>query len=196
MRHRPCSHLGARLAVSFLFLLPKRGVRNDRAKSRARGARICWMRAPRMPSLWQRHTGDPRAFRAHGEAQLECRKTTQAGPASEAVFACVPHADGLFGLLDVPGMATYASVPPFVRAVARTCTRAVRPCYRRLPCPLWEGRALPRATGPGIVADLRIPLPRLEDDRGAPLNGAGWRDDIYPTANVKNKRRTFTNYFF
>ena len=130
--------------------------------------------------------GGPARLWAHGEAQLKCRKTTQAGPASDAVFACVPHADGLFGLLDVPGMATYASVPPFVRAVARTCTRAVRPCYRRLPRPLWKERTLPCATEPDIVADLRIPLPRLEDDRNAPLGGAGWTIK-YSYLGIKSK---------
>jgi hypothetical protein len=33
------------------------------AKGRARGARMVCMRAPRMTSFWQRHTGDPRAVR-------------------------------------------------------------------------------------------------------------------------------------
>ena len=62
---------------------------------------------------------------------------TEPGPRKQP-FACVPHADGFVGLLDVPGLATYASFPPFVRAVARTCTRAVRPLHRRLPRPLWR----------------------------------------------------------
>ena len=33
------------------------------AKGRARGARMVCMRAPRMTSFWQRHTGDPRTVR-------------------------------------------------------------------------------------------------------------------------------------
>jgi hypothetical protein len=69
----------------------------------------------------------------HGEAQLNVEKPLSR-TASEAVFTCVPHANGFYGLLDVPGMAAYASVPPFVRAVARTCTRAVRLSHRCL-CP-------------------------------------------------------------
>ena len=48
------------------------------------------------------------------------------------IFACVPHANGLCGLLHVPGVVTGADAPLFVRAVARTCTWTVRPCCRRL----------------------------------------------------------------
>ena len=52
---------GPRARRSFLFLLPRRGVRNDRAFHRARGARMCWMRASRMP--FARHTGSGPAHR-------------------------------------------------------------------------------------------------------------------------------------
>ena len=63
------------------------------------------------------------------------------------LHACAPHAVGLCGLLHVPGMATCAGVPPFERAVARTCTWAVRPFHRCL-CPARRlGTAVPEAFG-------------------------------------------------
>src|SRR4029453_11688930 len=67
---------------------------------------------------------------------------------------------------------------PFVRAVARTCTWTVRPSRRRLS-PHRSGTRSPLlGTRSGIVAAIRIPLPRHEDDRDAPLTGAGWQIDI------------------
>ena len=72
-------------------------------------------------------------------------------------FACVPHTDGFVGLLDVPGMAACASVPPFVRAVARTCTRAVRALCRGLPERL-SGKRPSRHPRPSKFADLRVPF--------------------------------------
>src|SRR5688572_24913227 len=64
-------------------------------------------------------------------------------------------------------------------------------------CPVGlQDRRPSRRPRPGIVADLRIPLSRLEDHRDAPLGGAKCRHDIYPTANVKNKIGTLANYFF
>jgi hypothetical protein len=60
VRHRPCSHLGAGLAVLVRFLLPIGACGNDRAKSRARGARTFWMRAPRMTSSQTPHGGPAR----------------------------------------------------------------------------------------------------------------------------------------
>ena len=58
---------------SFLFLFPRRGVRNDRAFHRARGARMCW------------HTGSPHAaFAAHGQWPSPTPKIVELNRASEA----------------------------------------------------------------------------------------------------------------
>jgi hypothetical protein len=90
---------------------------------------------PRPPAS---QAGIPQAIRkstAHGRwPGFNEREVVQAEPGPRTQpFACVPHADGFVGLLDVPGMATCAGVPPFVRAVARTCTRAVRSLCRGPP---------------------------------------------------------------
>jgi hypothetical protein len=60
VHHRPCSHLGAGLAVLFSVPSPHRGVRNDWANDRARGARMFCMRAPRMTSLQTPYGGPAR----------------------------------------------------------------------------------------------------------------------------------------
>ena len=103
---------GSRARRSSCSFSPRRGVRNDRAFHRARGAmcRSTWLRV------------------------LESTRQTQP---RKQLYACVPHANGLCGLLHVPGVVTGADAPPFVRAVARTCTWTVRPSCRRLsPEPL------------------------------------------------------------
>ena len=78
-------------------------------------------------------------------------------------------------MLHVPGVVTGADAPPFVRAVARTCTWTVRPCCRRLSLSAFRDLRSSLRPRSGIVAAIRIPLPRIEDDRDAPLTGAGWR---------------------
>ena len=72
--------------------------------------------------------------------------------------ACVPHADGLCGLLHCPRGVTCADADPFVRAVARTCTWTVRPCCRRLPPSASTVVSGPTRPGRGSVAATRIPL--------------------------------------
>ena len=128
-RHRPvfCPAPGlAGRPVPF----PRRGVRNDRAFHRARGA-MC--------------------REAHGNRVL--RSTRQTQPRKQQ-YACVPHANGLCGLLHVPGVVTGADAPPFVRAVARTCTWTVRPFCRRLSLKprAKDQRSRKRLQGSGIVA--------------------------------------------
>jgi hypothetical protein len=144
----PCS-LRPQGEPVFLFLAsPKGACRTLRQKAASAAAR-----EPGEHPARRLKVNDTRAV-----AQLNERgRCTEPGPRKQP-FACVPHTDGFVGLLDVPGMAVSASVPPFVRAVARTCTRAVRPLHRRLPRPLWKERTFPRAPLPGIVADLRAPF--------------------------------------
>ena len=92
-----------------------------------------------------------------------------------SAYACVPHANGFRGLLHVPGGVASAFAFPFVRAVARTCTWAVRPCCRRLSLlPLSGGALLTASQGSGIVAATASRYPRRKDDRDAPRKGAGW----------------------
>jgi hypothetical protein len=67
-------------------------------------------------------------LKAHGSV---CESTRQTQP-RKRLNARVPHANGLCGLLHVPGVVACADAPPFVRAVARTCTWTVRPSRRRL----------------------------------------------------------------
>ena len=55
-----------------MFLFPHKGVRNDRAKSRARGARMFWIRASRMPIV------------AHGQWPSPTPKIVELNRASEA----------------------------------------------------------------------------------------------------------------
>ena len=70
--------------IPCLLCLPclRRGVRNDWAKSRARGARMVLMRASHVP-VSRRHTGGGPAHRR--------RAVSRTGPQKQ-VFACVPHA--------------------------------------------------------------------------------------------------------
>jgi len=65
MRHRPSFHSGSGFAGRPVPHFPRRGVRNDRAFHRARGARMCW------------HTGIPHAVgtRAVVQPDAEERRT-------------------------------------------------------------------------------------------------------------------------
>jgi hypothetical protein len=95
MRHRPSCRPARAAGRFFSCRLPqtlKEGVRNDRAFHRARGARMVWMRAARMPLA--RHTGG-------GPASAAKIAKSRTGPRKQIV-ACVPHANGLCGLLHVP----------------------------------------------------------------------------------------------
>ena len=140
---------GSRARRSSLFLFPRRGVRNDRAFHRARGA-MC-------RSTWRR--------------VLESTRQTQ--PRKQR-YACVPHANGLCGLLHVPGVVTGADAPPFVRAVARTCTWTVRPSCRRLSPSAFRVSDPHCVQGSGIVAAIRIPL-RVSKTIATRPFGTGWR---------------------
>ena len=109
----------------------------------------------------------PRPRRPHCCGHPACRfrkRHPGSGPAAKlnrpqnAVFACVPHANGFFSLLHAPGGIASADAVPFVRAVARTCTWTVHPFCRRLRPPAFEDYSIFSTLGPGIVADHRIQL--------------------------------------
>ena len=101
-------------------------------------------------------------------AQLKRAKiaSTEPGPRKQS-FACVPHADGFIGLLDVPGLRACASLP--VRADCRPDMHSCRP----LPLP-WSA---PSASGtnrswkhPGSakLANLRAPFRAARPSQRAP----------------------------
>ena len=81
--------------------------------------------------------------------------------------------DGFCGLLPVPGFVATADAP---RSCELSPGPALGPSARVAgvcaPC-AFKDRNPRRRLEPGIVADHRIPLPRHEHARGAPLNGAG-----------------------
>src|SRR5215207_10314739 len=83
-------------------------------------------------------------------------------------FACVPHTDGFVGLLDVPGLVDTADVPPFVRADARTFTRAVRSLCRGLPRQPSRTRDPRGHWEPANFADLRVPFHAARPSLRAP----------------------------
>ena len=133
---------------------------------------------------------------AHGSV---CPKSTRQTQPRKQLNARVPHANGLCGLLHAPGVVACADAPPFVRAVARTCTWTVRPSRRRLSPVRRRGSAILEARfRVRHRSGHRIPLPRIEDDRDAPLTGAGWLDDSSPDGEAKSthQERTSTSYCF
>ena len=163
-RHRPVSGPAPGLAGHPVPHLPSRGVRNDRAYSPR----------PQRPHVLA--YGQPaRRFRGCTRAVAQPNaedRWAEPGRGSRSSPAFRTR-NGLCGLLHVPGVVTGADAPPFVRAVARTCTWAVRPLS---PASLFsKDRRSSLRPGSGIVAAIRIPLPRIEDDRDAPLTGAGCR---------------------
>ena len=170
MRNRSLTSIRRR-ASRFLFAVhcPRGAVRNDWAKCRARGARIC-MRAPvclfrnrhtgsRTP-LRERHTGSgPSLFpgRARHGSSLHLRSAR----------------DGFYGLLHAPGFVACADAP---RSCELSPGHALGPSARvtGVCAPsVFKNRNPRTRLEPGIVADHRIPLPRHEHARSAPLNGAG-----------------------
>ena len=139
------------------------------AKGRARGARMFGMRAPRMTSFWQRHTGDPRAVREKRHTGVRFTpRAAMSRTATEANSRLRSAREWIYRLAGCPRVWRFCPRPPFVRAVARTGTRAVRLGHRCL-CP---ARRLGRLE-PDVSADLRIPPSRPEDNRSVPLKWSG-----------------------
>ena len=159
-------------ATSCSVVLPRKERCGTRWQKAASATRPVASRAARTPFESQRHTSGGSARRARVVK-------AEPGPRKQP-FACVPHADGFVGLLRCPrDRSAAADLTPFVRAVARTFTRAVRSRHRRLPRPLAERpwirrpRPYPRAPKPGIVCGPPRPVPCREDDRGTLRVGTG-----------------------
>jgi hypothetical protein len=198
-RHRPCSHLGAGLAVLVLFLLPIGACGTLGERPRPRRSHVLHASTPYAVVLATSYGGPARRSKGNDTRGRPSSTSKAAEPdrPRKQIFTCVPHADGFVRLAGCPRDGCLRQRPP-VRASCRPDMHSSRP-------PVTPGSA-PSATegptgsstrpGPDIVADLRIPLSRLEDHRNAPLIGAGWRDDSSPIANVKNKMRTLADYFF
>ena len=74
-----------------------------------------------------------------------------------------------------PGLVAIADFTPFVRADARTCTRAVRPLHRRLPRSPSGSETLKTSAVRYRCGPPR-PVPRNEDDRCALRIGTGQRE--------------------
>ena len=141
---------------------------------------------------------DPPASQASSPLPFESQRRTSNGPAfaSEVAqaepgprkqpFACVPHADGFVGLLDVPGMAACVSVPPFVRADARTFTRAVRSLRRGPPRPP-PGQEILKTSGAGKLRGPPRPVPRRVTIAARSVSVRDETNDNCPGRNIYEK---------
>ncbi len=147
---------------------PRRGVRNDRAFHRARGARMCW------------HTGSPHAaFAAHGQWPSPTPKIVGLNRAVEADLRLRSAREMDFAACCMSQGLSLAPTRP--RSCELSPGHALGPSARLAgvcPCPLSRDLRSSLRPRSGIVAAIRIPLPRIEDDRDAPLTGAGWRSMI------------------
>ena len=148
---RVLSGFGARRSsISFAFLMSPKGRAEHRAFHRARGA------------TWVNHVA------------AVCERHTAKMVASDAVRRLRSAREWISRLAPCPRRRRFRLAFPFVRAVARTCTWAVRPCCRRLSLlPLSGGTLLTASQGSGIVAATAPRYPRRGDDRNAPRKGAG-----------------------
>ncbi len=175
---------GSRARRSSLRPFPRRSVRNDRAKSRARGARMVWMRASRMPSV------------AHGQWPSPTPKIVELNRASEADLRLRSARGWIFRLAACPRGCHWRRRAP-VRASCRPDMHLGRPPVAPASAPSAARIRNPRTCpGPGIVAATasRCHVSKTIATRPSPERDGG--DDIGPTATVKNKIRTSTNYFF
>ena len=151
-RHRPVFSPAPGRAGRPVPQSPRRGVRNDRAFHRARGA-MC----EHMASV--------------------CFRTRQNKQPRKRLNARVPHANGFRGLLHVPGVVACADAP---RSCELSPGHALGPSARVAGvCPPSARFKDLRSTKASFRVPHRSghphPAPRCEDSRDAPLIGAGWR---------------------
>ena len=152
-RHHPVFTPAPGFAGRLLPSGSRRGVRNDWAKHRARGARMKGLRqtchsSSRMPSLSPRlgmRAPICRFRNRHtGMVRREPNRPRNTG------VACVPHAHGFCGLLHVPGRVASADTNP-VRAMLSPghalgpSTRVAVVCVRRV---LKRSATSPHVPGP------------------------------------------------
>ena len=145
-----------------------RGVRNDRAFHRARGARMCW------------HTGSPHAaFAAHGQWPSPTPKIVELNRASEADLRLRSARGWILRLAaSLTGNCRLRRPRPD-RTSCRTGMHLDRPpvASASISCPTADPRlsSVIRSIQARHRSGHRIPLPRFDDDRDAPLTGAGWQ---------------------
>ncbi len=146
-----------------LFLISPRGVRNDRAFHRARGARMCW------------HTGSPHAaFAAHGQWPSPTPKIVELNRASEADLRLRSAREWTLRLAACPRGCHWRRRAP-VRASCRPDMHLDRPPVLPASVPVrFQGSAILTASKVRHRSGHPHPAPRFEDDRHAPLTGAGW----------------------
>jgi hypothetical protein len=170
-RHRLCSLSGVRPeeSRSLLSVSPKGACGTLGERPRPRRPHGVHASTPYDVILATSYGGPARRSRetAHGEAQFTPRGA-MSRTATEANSRLRSAREWIYRLAGCPRVWSFCPRPPFVRAVARTCTRAVRLC-RRCLCP---ARRLGRLE-PDVSADLRIPPSRSEDNRSAPLKWSG-----------------------
>ena len=168
-RHRPVVWSGSRARRSSDFsssVFPRRDVRNagrftaPAAPCLSKRGRYTWRPAPLNAS---RH----RACRMLKEHTA--RAAGEGSPPQKQDDACVPHAMDFAACCMSQKAPLALALVPFERAVARTCTWAVRPFCRCLSRS--EDQVRHRC-------GHRHPLRATTDNRGAPLKGAGWVEVI------------------
>ena len=164
---------------------PRRGVRNDRAFHRARGARMCW------------HTGSPHAaFAAHERWPSPTPKIVELNRASEADPRLRSAREWTLRLAACPRGCHWRRRAP-VRASCRPDMHLGRPPVAPASAPSAARIRDPRTCpGPGIVAATasRCRVSMTIATRPSPERDA--IDDISPIAKIKNKKRTAASYFF
>ena len=166
---------GSRARRSSLFLFPRRGVRNDRAFHRARGA-MC------------REAHGNRVLEAHGKQQPRKQQ-----------YACVPHAVDFAACCITDRELSLAPTPPGPRELS-TGMHLDRPpvASASLSCPTADPRlssVIRRHSGPTSQRPPH-PAPRFDDDRDAPLTGAGRQTTILSYRPGQEQNTNFSQLFF
>ena len=170
----------------FVRFLPKGSVRNALAKGRFRDPPGSQPSSPHAVER-VRHTSGGPARRARVVK-------AEPGPRKQP-FACVPHADGFVGLLRCPRVRRWRPRSPFVRADARTFTRAVRPLRRGLAPSAFGKIRDPQTPTLSTRYEARHrcgpprPVPRREDHRCALRVGTGPHNDSSPMGRKSRGKR-------
>ena len=177
VRHRPCSDLGAGLAVLVLFLLPI-GACGTTGRKAAPAAPACFACEHPVCRLRKRHTGDPRAVLRRNDTRGGPGSTSKAAEPDrprKQIFTCVPHADGFVRLAGCPRDGCLCQRPP-VRASCRPDMHSSRPPVTPSSAPAaLERKNLPTRSVARHRCGPPRPAPCREDDRGTLLIGTGRR---------------------
>ena len=184
-RHRPVFCPAPGLAGHPVPHLPRRGVRNDRAFHRARGARMCW------------HAGSPHAAcAAHGQWSSPTPKIVELNRASEADLRLRSARGWIFRLAACPRGCRWRRRAP-VRASCRPDMHLDRPPVLPASVPVrFLGICDPHCVqGPASLrpSASRCHVSKTIATRPSPERDA--IDDISPISKIKNKIRTSANYF-